>query len=571
MAQRGARRPVALLLLALAAAAATTVAAAGGRPLAAAEVEQLARLERGEVSKDELEVVLAQFDEDVTWSKQFEKVRTVYCKGGADQCVEGSLPLPNVGREGHTFLHHIVTNYDKLSAWTVFSQAGEPTEGYRGHAHGGGHMLTGATFNDYLLHPQRSTTEDPGAFFLITSKVHLPTMQHSMRTTYKIVEGQQVAGLKALPPMCPAHNAPKLSGDRWGPYGQVQWLRSFVSQKCGLEEASLGDAMLSFWDNFVQLPRPPADVAHFAQGARFAASRARIHQRPKAFYEKLLALVSKESDPCMNYLYEWVWYYIIGMPESTACTVVPEEMKQMATMQVRMLTAVSGVSGVSGGSGDSSKGDSSNGGTDSGKGGDGKDDSSKGDEGNGGSSKGGISGGVSGGSPEEEGPTVITGTVTLKVADPPAFCASSVAKDAFVKSMAGLSESLKVEWFDVTCEVDSSRRLSEAGRRLEGAVIMGYTISIPAGESTDTVDAVYSSVQSATSATLKDALNTRLAGTNYEVLEVESISVPVQYGSDGQAVTFPEQGTTDGHAKTRAALASIPAVLAAVIAAALLG
>jgi len=31
-------------------------------------------------------------------------------------------PLPNIGREGHTYLHHIVHNYDSLANFTLFSQ-----------------------------------------------------------------------------------------------------------------------------------------------------------------------------------------------------------------------------------------------------------------------------------------------------------------------------------------------------------------------------------------------------------------------------------------------------------------
>ena len=33
-------------------------------------------------------------------------------------------PLPNVGREGGTYIHHIVENYDRLANYTIFSQAG---------------------------------------------------------------------------------------------------------------------------------------------------------------------------------------------------------------------------------------------------------------------------------------------------------------------------------------------------------------------------------------------------------------------------------------------------------------
>jgi hypothetical protein len=34
------------------------------------------------------------------------------------------ISLPNLGREGATFLYHIIENYDKLAGHTIFSQAG---------------------------------------------------------------------------------------------------------------------------------------------------------------------------------------------------------------------------------------------------------------------------------------------------------------------------------------------------------------------------------------------------------------------------------------------------------------
>ena len=40
------------------------------------------------------------------------------------------IPLPNVGRESHTYLTHIVTQYDDLSDYTIFFQGGEPSWGY---------------------------------------------------------------------------------------------------------------------------------------------------------------------------------------------------------------------------------------------------------------------------------------------------------------------------------------------------------------------------------------------------------------------------------------------------------
>jgi len=512
-----------------------------GRPLTGKEAHQLARLQRGEVGKDELEVVLAQFDEDLAWSKPFEKVRTVYCKGGMS-CPAGSSILPNVGREGHTFLHHIVVNYDKLAAWTVFSQAGEPTEGYRGHAQGGGHMLTGATFNDYLLHPQRSNTADPGAYFLITSKVHLPTMQHSMRTTYKTAEGQHMAEVRELPPMCPAHEVFESSSDSWGPYGKIPWVRKFVAEKCGLDEGSLGDAVMSFWDNFVQLPRPQADIAHFAQGARFAASRARIHQRPKAYYEKLLALVSSEVDPCMNYLFEWVWYYIIGMPASAPCDLTPHELAQTWEVQDRMLQSVSGASGISG---DAPTPAATSAPTPAPA--DQEDPSPTPSPAP---------------APDAAGQeTVITGSVTLKVADPEAFCGSQSALDAFADGMAELSGSLEAAWVNATCAVaDSARRLSDddGGRRLEGNVVISYTIRVPADASSDAAGAIETALTGAEPANLKTLLNTALADSGFQVLEVAAIEAPVV-----EQPAAPQKGTTDSGAVRSALAQTATALLAA--------
>lgn len=74
-----------------------------------------------------LELVVAHYREDLSWlRKRPTNLRvTVYDKypdapGGPD-----ALPLPNVGREAHTYLHHLVSRYDTLAEWTIFCQ-GKP-------------------------------------------------------------------------------------------------------------------------------------------------------------------------------------------------------------------------------------------------------------------------------------------------------------------------------------------------------------------------------------------------------------------------------------------------------------
>ncbi len=69
----------------------------------------------------EIELVVARHEESLQWLRRVPRtVRvTVYDKGGG---APDALPLPNIGREAHTYLHHLVERYDTLAPWTVFCQ-----------------------------------------------------------------------------------------------------------------------------------------------------------------------------------------------------------------------------------------------------------------------------------------------------------------------------------------------------------------------------------------------------------------------------------------------------------------
>ncbi|XP_038065590.1 uncharacterized protein LOC119735746 [Patiria miniata] len=69
------------------------------------------------------EIVVAQYQEDLDWVKPFANRTFVYHKGGdawpTSQWYSWER-LPNIGRESHSYLHHIITNYDHLPDVTVF-------------------------------------------------------------------------------------------------------------------------------------------------------------------------------------------------------------------------------------------------------------------------------------------------------------------------------------------------------------------------------------------------------------------------------------------------------------------
>ena len=65
------------------------------------------------------EIVVARYKEDITWTEELRKIGftvTIYNKS------EGENLLPNVGREAHTYLYHIITRWDSLADHTLFLQ-----------------------------------------------------------------------------------------------------------------------------------------------------------------------------------------------------------------------------------------------------------------------------------------------------------------------------------------------------------------------------------------------------------------------------------------------------------------
>jgi hypothetical protein len=65
-----------------------------------------------------VQFVVARFNEDVAWTNNLPCL--IYDK--SDHCPDEHIPLQNIGREAHTYLHHIVNNYHDLAEVTIFCQ-----------------------------------------------------------------------------------------------------------------------------------------------------------------------------------------------------------------------------------------------------------------------------------------------------------------------------------------------------------------------------------------------------------------------------------------------------------------
>jgi Protein of unknown function (DUF3431) len=65
-----------------------------------------------------MKLVIARYNEDISWSDGYDRI--IYNKGAAIDAPY--VVLPNVGREAHTYLTHIIENYDTLDEYTLFLQ-----------------------------------------------------------------------------------------------------------------------------------------------------------------------------------------------------------------------------------------------------------------------------------------------------------------------------------------------------------------------------------------------------------------------------------------------------------------
>ena len=64
-----------------------------------------------------MKLVISRYKEDLGWEEPYTNV--VYNKG---ESLPNTISLPNVGREGHTYIYHILSTYENLDDYTVFLQ-----------------------------------------------------------------------------------------------------------------------------------------------------------------------------------------------------------------------------------------------------------------------------------------------------------------------------------------------------------------------------------------------------------------------------------------------------------------
>lgn len=191
-------------------------------------------------------LVVARYNEDIDWVKDFP-TKYIYNKGDmntiSDELKQNTINLPNVGRESHTYLYHIIHNYDVLDDITIFTQG---------------------TYNDHY-------------------EVSLDTF----RDTFSNID---------------AYSKNYIDSTCWGGYKR----HYNFSIKAWRGELKNKDRQYGPWFETV-FNQPFNNTTSVYKAGIFSVSKATILKRPKSFYEKLLKEVDYDNNPIEGHFMERSW------------------------------------------------------------------------------------------------------------------------------------------------------------------------------------------------------------------------------------------------------------------------
>lgn len=211
-----------------------------------------------------VDVVVARYKENIDWLETLPQAYKIwiYNKGENNIIKKNYIlnELPNVGRESHTYIYHIVSNYDNIdvNGVTVFCQG---------------------RIKDHIGH-----IEESKYIFNIADEANRKGFSESIARWHEIaVIHQPLENFRILewPPRL--FNKPNKNNETFG-----QWFRRCTKMTY----------------------LPPKHEFKWIVAANFAVKNSTILSKPKEYYRSLLDEFDDSSAPEVGHFFERSWYYI---------------------------------------------------------------------------------------------------------------------------------------------------------------------------------------------------------------------------------------------------------------------
>lgn len=200
----------------------------------------------------EYQIVVARYNEDIHYLSLFMNIMIVYNKGNDNIPFNfNSIKLPNIGRESHTYLYHIITNYDNLANRTLFIQG---------------------KINDHKMLPfiEYFKTND---FIGNKAEHNIDLLQKYIAHSGKYLKD---------------YNSGNMKKSKYTPFE---------------------------WINLMGIDIKDSAKFQMVWGANFCVTKELIHRKPKIFYENLMKYADYDINPEEGHYFERSWYLIFTHPK----------------------------------------------------------------------------------------------------------------------------------------------------------------------------------------------------------------------------------------------------------------
>ena len=211
------------------------------------------------MSTKEKEIVIARYQEDISWSYAYRDICFIYNKGAKEleyQC-ENVVQLNNVGKEAHTYLYHIINRWDYLADMTLFTQG---------------------NIADHI-------GPNPDLHLFFDKRFDFIANKGSYTNCYNPITGRLIHCGK--------------------------WLKDLETGK--MRKAS--QSFIEWSRNILQIDFH-GRLIFFAPGSIFSVTKELIHKKPLSFYKHLLSFLEDHIDPEEGHYFERTWAYIFCDPHS---------------------------------------------------------------------------------------------------------------------------------------------------------------------------------------------------------------------------------------------------------------
>lgn len=232
------------------------------------------------------QLVIARFNEDISWSNCFPSI--IYNKG---EYQSNSINIKNVGREAHTYLYHIINNYDNLAEVTCFFQGTKPSFGPKA-----GHLCSGVKIQDYFDSQK----------FIYTCSISADESRHRMRNSYR--SWQPINNVPSLPA--------NTNNDHWTMFENYKW-SSYQFKKLKDSQNLKFYHFKDFVNNVLEININDIETINYAQGAQFSLNKNTIISKPKKYYENIMQFLMHLTCPAECIFMEWAWGLIFDYNNAT--------------------------------------------------------------------------------------------------------------------------------------------------------------------------------------------------------------------------------------------------------------